>query len=55
MGEVLDSILIDIGMPYLFVYSSNNDRINNVFVPQRENQPLTNEYLHSILMKYYIN
>ena len=54
MGKVLDSILVDIGMPYLFVYSSNNDRINNVFVPHKDNQRLTDEYLHSVLMKYYI-
>ena len=54
MGKVLDSILVDIGMPYLFVYSSNNDRINNVFVPQKDNQRLSDEYLHSVLMKYYI-
>lgn len=54
MGKVLDSILVDIGMPYLFVYSSNNERINNVFVPQKENLRLTDEYLHSVLMKYYI-
>ena len=27
---------------------------NQVFVPQKDNQRLTDEYLHSVLMKYYI-
>lgn len=49
----LDTVLVDIGMPYLFVYSFTNKRINNVFVPQKENAKFTDEYLHSILLKYY--
>lgn len=53
MGEELDSILVDIGMPYMFVYSSKNERISNVYVPQKENSQLTNEYLHSIMIKYF--
>lgn len=55
MDEALDSVLADIGMPYLFVYSTLSKRINNVFVPQKEAPQLTDEYLHSILMKYYMD
>ncbi|MBD9091076.1 MAG: hypothetical protein EGQ20_00875 [Bacteroides oleiciplenus] len=55
MDEALDSVLVDIGMPYLFVYSTLSKRINNVFVPQKEAPQLTDEYLHSILMKYYMD
>lgn len=53
ISNALDSVLVDIGMPYLFVYSFTNKRINNVFVPQKENEKFTDEYLHSILLKYY--
>lgn len=53
ISNALDSVLVDIGMPYLFVYSFTNKRINNVFVPQKENAKFTDEYLHSILLKYY--
>ena len=49
----LDSVLVDIGMPYLFVYSFADERINNVFIPQKENAEFVREYLHSILRKYY--
>lgn len=55
MDKALDSVLVDIGMPYLFVYSTLSKRINNVFVPQKEAPQLTDEYLHSILMKYYMD
>ena len=53
ISNALDSVLVDIGMPYLFVYSFVDERINNVFVPQKENVKFTYEYLHSILLKYY--
>lgn len=53
IDKVLNSVLVDIGMPYMFIYSSNDERIRNVFVPQKENAQFTNEYLHSILLKYY--
>ncbi len=53
IDEAAESILLDIDMPYLFIYSSANKRVNNMFVPQKENAQLTNQYLHSILMKYY--
>lgn len=53
VDKALDSVLVDIGMPYLFVYSSGNKRINNMFVPQKEDSRLTDEYLHSILLHYY--
>lgn len=49
----LDSVLVDIGMPYLFVYSFESKRMNNVFVPQKENVKLTSEYLHLIYLKYF--
>mgnify|MGYP000756873335 CR=1 FL=1 len=49
----VNNIHFDIGMPYLFVYSFVDERINNVFVPQKENVKFTYEYLHSILLKYY--
>lgn len=55
MSKALDSVLVDIGMPYLFIYSTHSKRINNMFVPQEENPQLTDEYLHSVLMKYYID
>ena len=55
IDEALDSVLVDIGMPYLFVYSTISKRINNMFIPQKEDPQLTDEYLHSILMKYYMD
>ena len=55
IDEALDSVLVDIGMPYLFVYSTLSKRINNMFIPQKEDPQLTDEYLHSILMKYYMD
>lgn len=51
--DKLDSILVDIGMPYLFIYSLDSKRINNVFVPQKEDVKLTSEYLHLIYLKYF--
>lgn len=51
--DKLDSILVDIGMPYLFIYSFDSKRINNVFVPQKEDVKLTSEYLHLIYLKYF--
>lgn len=53
INNKLDSVLLDIGMPYLFVYSFDSKRINNVFVPQKENVKLTHEYLQSIYLKYF--
>ena len=53
ISNALDSVLVDIGMPYLFIYSFAEERISNVFVPQKENAKLTYQYLHSILLKYY--
>ncbi|ADV43356.1 hypothetical protein [Bacteroides helcogenes] len=53
MDRMADSIFVDIGMPYLFIYTSNDKRINNMFIPQKEDSKLTDEYLRSILIKYY--
>jgi len=53
LDETLDSIFVDIGMPYLFIYSPNNKRINNMFIPQKEESRLTDEYLHSVALKYF--
>lgn len=50
MSKSADSVFVDIGMPYLFVYTS--ERISNMFVPQ-EDMKLTDEYLRSIVSKYY--
>lgn len=54
IGLKLDSVLTDIGVPYFFVLSRNR-RVNNMFVPQSEYIDLTDKYLHSIYMKYWMN
>lgn len=53
LDETLDSVFEDIGMPYLFIYSPDNERMNNMFIPQKEELRLTDEYLHSVLLKYF--
>lgn len=53
LNKVLDSMFVDIGMPYLFIYSSGNERMNNTFIPQKEDLRVTEKYLHSILVKYF--
>lgn len=54
IGLKLDAVLTDIGVPYFFVLSRNR-RVNNMFVPQSEYIDLTDKYLHSIYMKYWMN
>ena len=45
--------LEDIGLPYLFVLSECNMRINNMFVPLKEIPQLTEFYLKEIEKKYF--
>lgn len=49
-----DSVLADIGVPYFFILTSKEMRIQSMFIPQKEEPKLTYDYLQLIREKYFL-
>lgn len=48
-----DSIFKDLGLPYFFTLTPNDNRISNMYIPLEENPEHTNKYLDKIRNDYF--
>lgn len=55
LGETLDKEIHDIELPYFFVLEKNTMRVNCTFIPQKNKNDLTNNYIQNIQKKYFIS